>query len=244
MKPIKSKPQPQQQQPQPKEEAPQAEIVEKQAPPPPQEASDAKPETNGMNSHDSVKEDAAASRDSFPSPAPATNGQHSPAPNGSPAVNGSSAVNGSVSSGSTSSMSPFPGGTPKHLNTQTRIFGEDQHNVPTPRRRLRDHERSNIFADEGATNGTHRPVFRQPRMRRDPVTGVGVQCWDLHAPRCAPSKWKADSSSSSTSSSCPSSGTPEARTPEQAPQPQPPQQQQQQQHRQRVPPGGFSTRLW
>ncbi|KAK8405589.1 hypothetical protein O3P69_001843 [Scylla paramamosain] len=210
MKPIKSKPQPQQQQPQPKEEAPQAEIVEKQAPPPPQEASDAKPETNGMNSHDSVKEDAAASRDSFPSPAPATNGQHSPAPNGSPAVNGSSAVNGSVSSGSTSSMSPFPGGTPKHLNTQTRIFGEDQHNVPTPRRRLRDHERSNIFADEGATNGTHRP----------------------------------DSSSSSTSSSCPSSGTPEARTPEQAPQPQPPQQQQQQQHRQRVPPGGFSTRLW
>ncbi|XP_063884466.1 uncharacterized protein LOC135113225 isoform X1 [Scylla paramamosain] len=105
-------------------------------------------------------------------------------------------------------------------------------------------KRSNIFADEGATNGTHRPVFRQPRMRRDPVTGVGVQCWDLHAPRCAPSKWKADSSSSSTSSSCPSSGTPEARTPEQAPQPQPPQQQQQQQHRQRVPPGGFSTRLW
>ncbi|XP_063884692.1 uncharacterized protein LOC135113225 isoform X7 [Scylla paramamosain] len=71
-------------------------------------------------------------------------------------------------------------------------------------------KRSNIFADEGATNGTHRP----------------------------------DSSSSSTSSSCPSSGTPEARTPEQAPQPQPPQQQQQQQHRQRVPPGGFSTRLW
>ncbi|MPC40266.1 hypothetical protein E2C01_033821 [Portunus trituberculatus] len=156
-KPIKSKPQPQQQP--PKEDTPQAETVEKQAPPPPQESGDAKPETNGMNSHDSVKEDAAASRDSFPSfpsPAPATNGQHSPAPNGSPAVNGSSAINGSVSSGSTSSMSPFPGGTPKHLNTQTRIFGED-HNVLTPRRRLRDHERSNIFADEGAANGTHRP---------------------------------------------------------------------------------------
>lgn len=170
-KPIKSKPQPQQQQQQAKEDAPQAEIEKQAPPPPPQEAGNAKPETNGMNSHDSVKEDAAASRDGFPSPTPATNGQHSPAPNGSPAVNGSSALNGSVSSGSTSSMSPFPGGTPKHLNTQTRIFGED-HNVLTPRRRLRDHERSNIFADEGATNGTHRPGEASP-LSLTPVMSLG-----------------------------------------------------------------------
>lgn len=203
MKPVKSKPQPQQPvpqpEPQPKEEAPPAEKQQEQPPQPQQEAGEPKPETNGMNNVDCVKENAAAT-DSFPTPG--TNGQQSPALNGPPVVNGSSATNGSVSSGSTSSMSSHPSGTPKHFNTQTRIFGEEQ-NVVTPRRRLRDHERSNIFAAEDAsTNGTHRP---------------------------ADSKSSSGSSSSSSISSRPSNGTPEARTPDQ---------------RQRVPPGGFSTRLW
>lgn len=155
MKPVKSRPQQEQQSPKPQaspEPAKEAPPAEKQP-----EQPFPKPESNGMSTPDCSKENAASTRDSNTSPAATTNGQRSPALNGPPAVNGSSSTNGSLSSGSSSSMSMHSSGTPKHLNTQTRIFGEEQ-GAPTPRRRLRDHERSNIFSsDDASSNGTHRP---------------------------------------------------------------------------------------
>ncbi|XP_050716211.1 uncharacterized protein LOC126998506 isoform X3 [Eriocheir sinensis] len=233
-KPVKSRPQQQEQQSPPPQASPEPPMEPpKEAPPAEKQPEQPfpKPEINGMSTPDCIKEDAASTTVSNPTPAAATtNGERSPALNGPSAVNGSSTTNGCMSSGTSSSMSMHSGGTPKHLNTQTRIFGAEQGGL-TPRRRLRDHERSNIFAgDDAASNGTHRPVFRRPRNRRDPVTGVGVLCWDLHAPRCAPSKWKADLNGSPRNSE----STPEPKTPESV----------QQAPRQRVPPGGFSTKLW
>lgn len=162
MKPVKSRPQ-QQEQPSPPPQASPEPPMEapKEVPPPVEKQPEQpfpKPESNGMSTPDCSKEDAASTTVSNPTPSATVNGERSPALNGPPAVNGSSTTNGSLSSGTSSSMSMHSGGTPKHLNTQTRIFGAEQ-GALTPRRRLRDHERSNIFAgdDTPASNGTHRP---------------------------------------------------------------------------------------
>lgn len=200
-KPVKSRPQQQEQQSPPPQASPEPPMEPpKEAPPAEKQPEQPfpKPEINGMSTPDCIKEDAASTTVSNPTPAAATtNGERSPALNGPSAVNGSSTTNGCMSSGTSSSMSMHSGGTPKHLNTQTRIFGAEQGGL-TPRRRLRDHERSNIFAgDDAASNGTHRPA-------------------DLNgSPRNSES-------------------TPEPKTPESV----------QQAPRQRVPPGGFSTKLW
>ncbi|XP_071536251.1 uncharacterized protein [Panulirus ornatus] len=195
--------------------------LEKQEPSP-------KPETNGTATPQCEKVDAvAAVKENNPEPA-TTNG--SATINGSATTNGTATTNGSSSSRSSTASTPT---SAKQLDTQSRLFGHEPVQC-TPSRRIRDHHRSNIFTTDdpdakanGTTNDTPRAVFCRKWTRRDPVTGVGVLCWDIHAPRFAPNKRKA--------------GTPipsenhEVKTPE--PQPQ-------QKQRQRVPPGGFSTQLW
>ncbi|KAK8729735.1 hypothetical protein OTU49_008293 [Cherax quadricarinatus] len=175
-----------------------------------------KADTNGTASPQ-CENDAAATKEN--NPLAATNG---------------SATNGSPSVGSNSGRSSNCATTPtsaKKLDTQSRLFGDDPGNDTTPSRKVRDHQRSNIFSDEpvtkpsGSANGP-RAVFCRTWTRRDPVTGVGVLCWDIHAPRCAPNKRKAINPAARDSQ--------ETKTPEQP----------QQKQRQRVPPGGFSTQLW
>lgn len=121
-----------------------------------------------------------------------TNGMDTPQKDNVAATkeNLSTTTNGSVNSGSS---------TPTHskVDTQSRLFGEQQ-----PRealgRKVRDHQRSNIFGTEedvranGTSNGS-------PRAAGNPVPD-----------------------------------TPESKTPDQ----------QQPQQKQRIPPGGFSTKLW
>ncbi|XP_045594487.1 uncharacterized protein [Procambarus clarkii] len=181
----------------------------------PQEKSP-KAETNGTATPESVN-DAAATKENNPSAA--TNGSVT---NGSPVGS---------NSGRSSECATTPTSA-KKLDTQNRLFGEDPV-MDTPTRKVRDHQRSTIFSDgpgtkpNGSTNGP-RAVFCRTWTRRDPVTGVGVLCWDIHAPRCAPNKRKAVTPAVRESV--------ETKTQEQ-PQPQ-------QKQRQRVPPGGFSTQLW
>ncbi|XP_053655043.1 microtubule-associated protein Jupiter isoform X4 [Cherax quadricarinatus] len=191
-----------------------------------------KADTNGTASPQ-CENDAAATKEN--NPLAATNG---------------SATNGSPSVGSNSGRSSNCATTPtsaKKLDTQSRLFGDDPGNDTTPSRKVRDHQRSNIFSDEpvtkpsGSANGPRAvacnkigllalqcmpSVFCRTWTRRDPVTGVGVLCWDIHAPRCAPNKRKAINPAARDSQ--------ETKTPEQP----------QQKQRQRVPPGGFSTQLW
>ncbi|XP_037788980.1 microtubule-associated protein Jupiter-like isoform X2 [Penaeus monodon] len=155
-----------------------------------------------------------------------TNGMDTPEKDGAAATkesNPSTATNGSLTSGSSTPTS--------RVDTQSRLFGEEPPKEAQCRR-VRDHQRSNIFGAEvntnpnGTPNGSPRAVFSRTWTRRDPVTGVGVLYWDIHAPRYAPSKRKAGNPVSSE--------TPETKTTEQ-PQPQ---------QKQRIPPGGFSTKLW
>ncbi|XP_068228889.1 uncharacterized protein [Palaemon carinicauda] len=193
----------------PEQEAPKNDNQEQQSP---------KVETNGMSS---------------PPPTPQENGtnsvkENSPSTATNTATTNGVALNGTVTNGTTSGSS-----TPNssRLDTQNRLFG-DEPNKEMANRRVRDHHRSNIFT-EAEGNIPSKSVYRRPWARRDPVTGVGVLCWDLHAPRFAPIKRKANPVASET----PEPKTPEVKTPEKS-QPQIPQQ------RQRVPPGGFSSKLW
>ncbi|XP_076042428.1 microtubule-associated protein Jupiter isoform X2 [Oratosquilla oratoria] len=156
-----------------------------------------------------------------------TNGNAKAAPPAAPAA---------AAAGSTSPTTPKPGNI---RDTQSRLFGEPTENMSPSSRKVKDHMRSRIFsahednnahpkAVNGTPNGNPRAVFSGAWRRRDPVTGEGIQStWDLHAPMCAPCKRKAPAN--------PASGTSTSKsTPEPASQPS----------RQRVPPGGFSTKLW
>ncbi|KAK7071506.1 hypothetical protein SK128_020884 [Halocaridina rubra] len=96
-------------------------------------------------------------------------------------------TNGTHTSGSSTPSS-------SRLDTQSRLFGDEPRHEMTSRR-VRDHHRSNIFSDDKAS--IPKPVYRRPWTRRDPVTGVGVVCWDLHAPRFAPIKRKGNTSNHS-----------------------------------------------
>ncbi|XP_047498841.1 microtubule-associated protein Jupiter-like isoform X2 [Penaeus chinensis] len=104
--------------------------------------------------------------------------------------NPSTATNGSITSGSSTPTS--------RVDTQSRLFGEEPPKEAQCRR-VRDHQRSNIFGAEVNTNPNGTPNG-SPRAAGNPV----------------------------------SSETPETKTTEQ-PQPQ---------QKQRIPPGGFSTKLW
>jgi len=128
-----------------------------------------------------------------------------------PANNGTTASppNGSPTSGS-APTTPNGSGTPKNIDTQNRLFG-DEPKAATPRSaKIRDHMRSTIF--DGAANGANAGDMQD---------------------------WKKSSSSSAASSPAPP--TPEAAAPAAVPAPaaapaaQP---------KQRIPPGGFSSKLW
>ncbi|XP_066949446.1 uncharacterized protein [Macrobrachium rosenbergii] len=193
----------------PVEEAPKNDNQEQQSP---------KAETNGTSSPPQTPKENGTNSVTENSPSTATN----------TATTNGVALNGTVTNGTTSGSS-----TPNssRLDTQSRLFGEEPQKMSS--RRVRDHHRSNIFSDSDE-NVPSKSVYRRPWTRRDPVTGVGVLCWDLHAPRFAPIKRKANPIGNET----PEPKTPEVKTPEQ------PQPQIQQQQRQRVPPGGFSSKLW
>ncbi|XP_037788982.1 microtubule-associated protein Jupiter-like isoform X4 [Penaeus monodon] len=122
-----------------------------------------------------------------------TNGMDTPEKDGAAATkesNPSTATNGSLTSGSSTPTS--------RVDTQSRLFGEEPPKEAQCRR-VRDHQRSNIFGAEVNTNPNGTPNG-SPRAAGNPV----------------------------------SSETPETKTTEQ-PQPQ---------QKQRIPPGGFSTKLW
>jgi len=172
----------------------------------------------------------------------------------SPTTNGT--CNGTISNGSmtpngscTTASSP---GSAKSLDTQNRLFGGSDHSSPrerdTPTKpsakppKLRDHMRSSIFGDDSGTpsrNGTpNGTAYYGTWRRRDPVTGEGVQCWDLHAPRHGSYRRRGNTGRGTPSAAETSvKETPEPPKPASAPAAQP-------QQKQRVPPGGFSTALW
>ncbi|XP_042885527.1 jupiter microtubule associated homolog 1-like isoform X3 [Penaeus japonicus] len=122
-----------------------------------------------------------------------TNGMDTPEKDSAAATkenNPSTATNGSTTSGSSTPTS--------RVNTQSRLFGEE----PVKEmqcRKVRDHQRSNIFGADVTPNSNGTPNG-SPRAAGNPVP----------------------------------SETPENKTTDQ-PQPQ---------QKQRIPPGGFSTKLW
>ncbi|KAK8729734.1 hypothetical protein OTU49_008293 [Cherax quadricarinatus] len=142
-----------------------------------------KADTNGTASPQ-CENDAAATKEN--NPLAATNG---------------SATNGSPSVGSNSGRSSNCATTPtsaKKLDTQSRLFGDDPGNDTTPSRKVRDHQRSNIFSDEpvtkpsGSANGpraainpaardsqeTKTPEQPQQKQRqRVPPGGFSTQLW-------------------------------------------------------------------
>jgi len=157
----------------------------------PQQQDTPKVESNGTETPQT--DSSVATKD--PTPAPTTNG--TPATNGT-ATNGTdtngtpttTTTNGTPASPSTVCSSP----SSARLDTQSRLFGEAASREQNWRGTVRDHQRSNIFAEPDVkTNGA-------PSKAATPTAG----------------------------------STPESKTPEQ-PQPQ---------QKQRIPPGGFSTKLW
>ncbi|CAL4098620.1 unnamed protein product [Meganyctiphanes norvegica] len=179
-----------------------------------------------------------------------TNGQ-TPTTNGT--CNGTSS-NGSMTPNGSCTTASSPGSA-KSADTQNRLFGASENGIaprsngdtPTkpaskPNPKIRDHMRSSIFGDDSNTpsrNGTpNGTAYYGTWRRRDPVTGEGVQCWDLHAPRHGSFRRRGN-----TGRGTPSGGetsvkaTPEPPKPASAPAAQP-------QQKPRVPPGGFSTALW
>ncbi|XP_063588448.1 uncharacterized protein LOC134765662 isoform X2 [Penaeus indicus] len=115
-----------------------------------------------------------------------SNGMDTPEKDGAAATkesNPSTATNGSITSGSSTPTS--------RVDTQSRLFGEEPPKEAQCRR-VRDHQRSNIFGAEVNTNPNGTP-----------------------------------------------NGSPRAETPETKTTEQP-----QLQQKQRIPPGGFSTKLW
>jgi len=198
--------------------------------------------------HDSSKSNGIQNGNSH------TNG-HAPTTNGTcngTMSNGSMTPNGS----STTASSP---GSAKSGDTQNRLFGESNHTTTrdrdsTPTKptiksapKVRDHMRSSIFGEDsngsgtpsrnGTPNGT---AYYGSWRRRDPVTGEGVQCWDLHAPRHGSFHRRGRGNTGRGTPSISEVGsvkeTPEPPKPASAPAAQQP--------RGRVPPGGHSTALW
>jgi len=185
-----------------------------------------------------------------------TNG-HAPTTNGTcngTMSNGSMTPNGS----STTASSP---GSAKGGDTQNRLFGDTNHTTTrdrdsTPTKptiksapKVRDHMRSSIFGEDSNSSGTssrngtpNGTAYYGSWRRRDPVTGEGVQCWDLHAPRHGSFHRRRGNTGRGTPSVSEVASvkeTPEPGKPASAPAAAPPQR-----NTGRVPPGGRSTALW
>jgi len=197
----------------------------------------------------SANPSATAPQDNSQSNGTVQNGNHTngqtPTTNGT--CNGTTSNGSMTPNGSTPTTASSPSSA-KSQDTQNRLFGGSNNSTngkDTPSKpKVRDHMRSSIFGDDGNTssrNGTpNGTAYYGTWRRRDPVTGEGVQCWDLHAPRHGSCRGRRGNIRRGTPSACETSAkaTPEPPKPSSAPAAQPAQA------KTRVPPGGFSTALW